>query len=70
MSGRRASRSELRASRSSSEFALAESDAGTGFLMSGRLDLNLTAGLGEGGFEGFSALEAGELLVFETFGFA
>ena len=54
----------------SSEFPLAERNASASFLVSGRLDFNLAAGLGEGGFLGFSAFETGELLVFEAVGFA
>lgn len=54
----------------SSEFPLAVSNAGAGFLVSGRLDFNLAAGPGEGGLLGFSTFEAGELLVFEAFGLA
>lgn len=48
----------------SGEFPLAESNASAGFLVSGRLDFNLAARLGEGGFLSFSALETGELLIF------
>ena len=51
------------------ELLLAEGDAGPGFLMGGGKDFNLGAGLGEGGFLGLSAFEAGELFVFEAFGF-
>ena len=48
------------------ELVLAESDAGTGFFVSARVDLNLGTSLGKRGFLGFSALETGELLVFEA----
>ena len=54
----------------SGKFTLAESDAGAGFLVSRRLDFNLAARQGEGGFLGFSAFKTGELLVFQAFGLA
>ncbi len=54
----------------SGEFLLAEGNAGPGFLVSGGLDFDLAAGLGEGSFLSFGAFEADELLIFEAFGFA
>jgi hypothetical protein len=54
----------------SSEFPLTVSNASAGFFVSGGLDLDLAARLGEGGFVGFSTFEAGELLIFKAFGFA
>jgi hypothetical protein len=49
---------------------LAKSDAGAGSIVCGRQNFDLSARLGEGGFEGFSAFEAGKLLVFEAVAFA
>ncbi len=43
---------------------------GRGFFRERQTDFNLAAGLGEGGFLGFSAFETGEFLVFEAVGFA
>ena len=47
---------------------LAKADALAGLIEDGGEQLNLGAGSGEGSFLGFSALQAGEALVFQAFG--
>lgn len=51
------------------ELVLAESDAGTGFFVGARMELNLGTSLSKRGFLGFSSLETRELLVFEAVSF-
>ncbi len=51
------------------ELLLAEGDAGANLVQGDGLDFNLGAGCGERGLLGFSALQAGELLVFQAIGF-
>ena len=51
------------------ELLLAQGDAGPNLVQGGGTVFNLGAGCGQCGLLGFSALQAGELFVFQAIGF-